>query len=94
MLSWIFSARMAAILVAAVLHVLEEYAWPDNVPLVRHRPFCAPSHDEVPVSPQSVGVATYLMQFSSLPSGPGRRGALSVHSWPRVKAQGIPQAGR
>jgi hypothetical protein len=64
-MNWIFFARMVAILVAAVLRVLEEYAWPDNVPLVRHRPFCAPSHDEVPVSPHSLGVFAYVMQFSS-----------------------------
>ena len=65
MFNWIFFARRAAILVAAVLRVLEEYAWPDSVPLVRSRPFCAPSHDEAPVSPQCLGVFAYLMQFSS-----------------------------
>ena len=64
-MNWIFFARMVAILVASVLRVLEEYAWPDNVPLVRHRPFCAPSHDEVLVSPECLGVFAYLMQFSS-----------------------------
>jgi hypothetical protein len=40
------------------------------------------------------GIVTCLMQFSSLPSGPGRSGALSVRAWPRVKAPGILKAGR
>ena len=62
----------------AVLHVLEEYAWPDNVPPVPTGPFHTPSHDEVPVSSQCVGVFAYLMQFSSLLFRPGSRDEAAV----------------
>jgi hypothetical protein len=67
LLNWIFFARMVAILGATVLH----YAWPGDIPLIRQRSFSAPSPDAVPVLSQSIGVATYLMRFGSLPSGPG-----------------------